>query len=43
MRRVHLCISGDVQGVGFRAWACGQARERGLTGWVKNKDDVKGW
>lgn len=39
MKRVHLFISGDVQGVGFRAWVVRQAKELGLTGWVKNRED----
>ena len=39
MKRVHLIISGDVQGVGYRAWAVGQAKELSLTGWVKNRED----
>lgn len=39
MVRVHLIISGDVQGMGFRAWARSQAQQLGLTGWVKNRDD----
>lgn len=39
MKRVHLTISGDVQGVGYRAWARKQAREMGLVGWVKNRED----
>ena len=39
MKRVHLIISGDVQGVGFRAWMCNQARALDLTGWVKNRKD----
>lgn len=39
MKHVRLIISGDVQGVGFRAWVYGKARERGITGWVKNTDD----
>ena len=29
-------IYGDVIGVGFRAWTLSNARELGLTGWVKN-------
>ncbi len=33
-----LCrIAGRVQGVGFRAWAEGEAQKRGLSGWVRNR------
>jgi acylphosphatase len=39
MERIHLIISGDVIGVGFRAWVLRQARSKRLTGWVKNRDD----
>lgn len=39
MRRVHLVISGDVIGVGYRSWAVRQARELGIIGWVKNRED----
>lgn len=39
MKRVHLLISGDVQGVGYRTWARKQARDLGLVGWVKNRED----
>jgi len=34
-----LRITGRVQGVAFRAWARSQARNLGLEGWVKNRDD----
>ncbi len=37
--RKHLIFSGRVQGVGFRFRAWTAARELGLTGWVKNKED----
>ena len=39
MRRVHLWISGRVQGVFFRSTTQEQARARGLTGWVRNAPD----
>ena len=32
-------ISGRVQGVGYRAFAQNAARELGLTGWARNRDD----
>jgi acylphosphatase len=34
--RVHVVISGRVQGVWFRASARDKAQQLGLTGWVKN-------
>jgi len=37
--RVHLFISGRVQGVFFRAHTREEAQKRGLTGWVKNLYD----
>lgn len=39
MRRVHLWISGRVQGVFFRSTTQEQAEARGLTGWVRNAPD----
>jgi acylphosphatase len=36
-RRVR--VTGRVQGVGFRAWTAGEARHRGLRGWVRNETD----
>ena len=39
MSRVHVIISGDVQGVGFRAWAMHLAKELHLVGWVTNRED----
>jgi acylphosphatase len=38
-RTVHVRITGDVQGVGFRAWTRRQAAELGLSGWVRNMRD----
>lgn len=37
--RVHLYISGFVQGVFFRACTRDEARRAGVTGWVKNISD----
>ena len=39
MQSVHIIISGDVQGVGFRAWVVRHAQELGVSGWVKNRGD----
>jgi acylphosphatase len=35
----HLQITGRVQGVFFRVWAQGQARELGVSGWIRNRPD----
>ncbi|MFN9356846.1 MAG: acylphosphatase [Alphaproteobacteria bacterium] len=35
----RLRIAGRVQGVGFRDWLLGEARARGLNGWVRNRSD----
>ncbi|MBI4990783.1 acylphosphatase [Candidatus Gottesmanbacteria bacterium] len=35
-KRVHVLIHGDVINVGFRGWTMRNAKELGLTGWVKN-------
>ena len=37
--RVHLIVSGHVQGVFFRASTRERATDLGLTGWVKNRVD----
>ena len=39
MVRVHLRITGRVQGVGFRWATRDEAVRLGLTGWVRNTDD----
>jgi len=39
MKRVHLTISGKVQGVFFRAHAQEKAEKLGVTGWVANEAD----
>ena len=38
-RRLHVIVRGDVQGVGFRAFAQREAERRNLTGWVRNLRD----
>jgi acylphosphatase len=37
--RLHLVVSGRVQGVFFRSSALERARDLGLTGWVRNRLD----
>lgn len=37
--RIHLHISGRVQGVSYRRFAVREARSLGLTGWVRNLPD----
>jgi len=39
MRRVHVFVSGRVQGVFFRAETQRQASKMGLAGWVRNRED----
>ena len=38
-KRVHVLVSGEVQGVFFRAECASRARERGLGGFVRNLAD----
>lgn len=39
MKRVHVVISGKVQGVGFRASTRRRANNLELAGWVKNREN----
>ncbi len=39
MIRIHLFVSGMVQGVFFRQFAVNLARELGINGWVRNTED----
>jgi acylphosphatase len=41
MQTVRLIISGEVQGVFFRASAKEVARKYEITGWIKNTEDGK--
>ena len=36
---VNFRVTGQVQGVAFRAWTRGQAEAAGLRGWVRNEPD----
>lgn len=38
-KRVHLLVSGRVQGVSFRAYTMREATSPGLKGWVRNLPD----
>jgi acylphosphatase len=35
----HVRLTGHVQGVFYRAWAQGQARELAISGWIRNCPD----
>ena len=35
----HVRVTGLVQGVFLRAWAQGEARELGISGWIRNAPD----
>ena len=39
MQRTHIWVKGIVQGVGFRYFTVKQARELGVSGWVRNTPD----
>ena len=38
-RAIHVMITGQVQGVGFRWWVVNEAKLLGLNGWVRNRLD----
>ncbi|KNY22539.1 acylphosphatase [Methylobacterium sp. ARG-1] len=38
-RTVSVIVKGRVQGVSYRAWTQAEARARGLSGFVRNRDD----
>ena len=39
MKRVHVVVRGDVQGVFFRDTVHRSAEDRGVAGWVRNNSD----
>ena len=39
MRRVHVMVSGHVQRVFFRTACARAAEQRGVGGWVRNRED----
>lgn len=39
MKRAHIFIEGNVQGVGFRHFTKTNARQSDIKGWVKNLSD----
>jgi len=39
MKRVHVFIMGEVQGVGYRQFVKGLAKKYGAVGWVRNIPD----
>ena len=38
-KAVRVTITGRVQGVWYRGWTVGMARELGIDGWVRNRSD----
>lgn len=39
VEQLHVFVSGQVQGVGYRQATCNEAVRLGLTGWVRNLSD----
>jgi len=38
-RSIHVVVRGRVQGVSYRYWTHAEANRRGLSGWVRNRED----
>ena len=41
MKTIHVIVTGNVQGVGFRHYTRLEAKRLGLAGWVRNLADVR--
>ena len=39
IKSVHVVITGHVQGVFYRKWTQERARQHGVGGWVRNRED----
>jgi len=39
MKRIHVVVTGQVQGVGFRYFVLARAEDAGVKGWVRNLAD----
>lgn len=39
VKRAHVIIQGQVQGVGYRYFAMKTAQQASIVGWVKNRED----
>lgn len=38
-KSIHVVVRGRVQGVFYRKWTQGRARQLGVAGWIRNRED----